>query len=119
MTTYKGMNAKTGRAIYDIDHLTQSISDIVLTPTMSRLMRRAYGSKLFDLIDEAGNPSNHLKIYAAISTALIRYEPRIQLNRIQINTDFNGQSLIDIEGVFIDGNQRKAINIKTPLGADA
>jgi len=117
MTTYKGMNAKTGRAISDIDHLHQSVSDVLLTPTVSRVMRRDYGSELFNLIDQAGNPATYLRLYAAIATALLRFEPRLQLSRIQIKPSMDGQHLIDIEGVFIVNNQRKAISITTPLGA--
>lgn len=116
--TYKGMNAQTGRAITDIDHLKQSINDVLFTPTVSRIMRRDYGSELFNLIDGAGNPATYLRLYAAIATALLRFEPRLQLSRIQITPAINGQHLIDIDGVFIVNNKRKAVSITTPLGAE-
>lgn len=114
---YKGMNAKTGRAVYDTDHLTQSVQDILLTPQVSRVMRRDYGSGLFNLIDQAGNAAMHLRLYAAIATALLRFEPRLQLSRIQITANSNGQHFIDIDGVFISQDQRKAVSITAPLGA--
>ena len=49
---YSGMNASSGHAITDNEHIAQSIGDILLTPIGSRVMRRAYGSQLFNLIDQ-------------------------------------------------------------------
>ncbi|MBJ3641459.1 baseplate assembly protein, partial [Salmonella enterica subsp. enterica serovar Weltevreden] len=46
---YSGMNASSGHAITDNEHIAQSIGDILLTPIGSRVMRRAYGSQLFNL----------------------------------------------------------------------
>lgn len=114
----KGMNAKTGRAIYDIDHLNQSVGDVLLTPNVSRLMRREYGSQLFNLIDQAANPALHLRLYAAIAMALLRWEPRLQLSRIQISQQSNGQSIVDIEGFQIVNNQRRAVSLKAPINGE-
>jgi phage baseplate assembly protein W len=115
---YKGMNAKTGRAIYDIEHLRQSIRDVLLTPSVSRLMRREYGSELFNLIDQAANPALHLRLYAAIAMALLRWEPRLQLSRIQISQQSDGQSMIDIEGFQLVNQKRRAISIKAPINGE-
>ena len=43
MTLYSGMNNTSGKAITDIDHLRQSVRDILLTPQGSRIARREYG----------------------------------------------------------------------------
>ncbi len=48
----RGMDAKTGKALEAIDHLKQSIIDILTTPVSSRIMRRDYGSRLFELVDK-------------------------------------------------------------------
>ncbi|MCE1782060.1 baseplate assembly protein, partial [Enterobacter hormaechei] len=48
---YLGMNRQTGRSLTDLDHVRQSVSDILLTPVGSRLERRTYGSLLPELID--------------------------------------------------------------------
>lgn len=112
---YKGMNAKTGRAIHDVDHLNQSVTDILLTPVVSRVMRRAYGSQVFNLIDQAANPATHLRLYAAIATSLIRFEPRLQLSRIQISSQMDGQSIVDITGFNVVNNQRKAVSLTVPM----
>ena len=46
-----GMHMGTGRAVADIEHLRQSISDILTTPMGTRIERRTYGSMVPDLID--------------------------------------------------------------------
>ncbi len=50
MTLYSGMNNTSGKVITDIDHLRQSVRDILLTPQGSRIARREYGSLLSALI---------------------------------------------------------------------
>jgi phage baseplate assembly protein W len=40
----QGMNRNTGRKLSGVDHLRQSIVDILTTPIGSRVMRRDYGS---------------------------------------------------------------------------
>ncbi len=39
----KGMDAKTGKVLEGLEHLKQSIIDILTTPVSSRIMRRDYG----------------------------------------------------------------------------
>jgi phage baseplate assembly protein W len=45
-------------------------------------MRRDYGSRLFQLIDAPLNARTVLEIYAATVEALIRWEPRISVQRV-------------------------------------
>ncbi len=51
----RGMSNKTGKELEGIEHLKQSIIDILTTPIGSRIMRREYGSRLFELIDRPIN----------------------------------------------------------------
>ncbi len=62
-----------------IDHVKQSISDILTTPLNSRVMRREYGSELPDLIDQPMNPRGKMRLYAATAGAIRRWEPRVTL----------------------------------------
>ncbi len=80
-----GMHTTTGRTLKGLDHLQQSISDILSTPIGSRLMRRDYGSRLFELIDLPTNHNTLLRLYAATAEALDKWEPRIKLSRVQIH----------------------------------
>lgn len=47
----QGMNVHTGRSIAGLEHLRQSITDILSPPIGSRIMRREYGSRLFKRVD--------------------------------------------------------------------
>jgi phage baseplate assembly protein W len=66
----KGMSRITGKYLNDLDHLKQSIVDILSTPIGSRVMCRDYGSRLFDLVDKPINKELFPQIYAAIADAL-------------------------------------------------
>jgi len=79
-----GINKNTGKPLAGIDHLRQSIIDILTTPRGTRVMRRQYGSKLFELIDAPLNSDTVLFLYAAIAEALDKWEPRLKLKRIEI-----------------------------------
>ena len=70
MTLYIGMNNTSGKAITDIDHLRQSVRDILLTPQGSRITRREYGSLLSALIDQPQNPALRLQVMSAVYVAL-------------------------------------------------
>lgn len=81
--TLVGMSNSTGRALDGLDHLRQSVRDILLTPIGSRVMRRDYGSALADLIDANITDLTMAQIYAASIDALRKWEPRLRITRIQ------------------------------------
>ena len=79
----RGTDANSGRALSDLDHLSQSVRDVLSTPIGSRVMRREYGSQLFRLLDAPLNRSTLMDLYSATAEALKRWEPRFQLTRVQ------------------------------------
>lgn len=96
------MNRKDGTLIQDeTAHIRQSVADILLTPIGSRVMRRAYGSQLFELIDRPTNMALALQLSAASVMALKKWEPRIEVTRFKVHFDPNQPSVItaDLEGV--------------------
>ncbi len=111
------MNNTTGRALTGIDHLSQSISDILTTPQGSRVMRRDYGSLLPELIDHPDNAATRVRIYAAAAGALMKWEPRIKLSRVQMYSGTRpGQVVIDIEGLYTPaGRQSSVLSLRMPL----
>ncbi|EPC8046414.1 GPW/gp25 family protein [Yersinia enterocolitica] len=111
---YSGMNRNTGLHIEDIDHIRQSISDILNTPQGSRVMRRDYGSLLSTLIDQPQNPALHLKMMAAVYGAVMRWEPRVTLSAITITTQKDGQMIVDLTGSRTDSDSR--LSLAVPLG---
>lgn len=93
-----GMNVTTGKRLSGLDHIRQSISDILTTPQGSRVMRREYGSLVFELIDQAANATGEMLLKAVCAHAIARWEPRVRLRRVSL-TGFNlsGRVLIDID----------------------
>lgn len=115
-----GMSARTGRAIEGNAHLAQSIADILTTPLGSRVMRREYGSLLPDLIDAPHNDATRLQVYAATAMALMRWEPRIRLSRVQLGLgERPGQAVLDLEGTRTDSNEPLSLRVPLQLGAAA
>jgi phage baseplate assembly protein W len=97
------MNAGTGAAIDGNAHLAQSIVDILSTPIGSRVMRRDYGSLLFELIDMPFNAATRALLHAATAIALGRWEPRLLLRRVLISKGaVAGAVDVRIEGERLD-----------------
>ena len=106
------MNRTTGRRITGIAHLTQSVADILSTPLGTRLERRTYGSLLPSLIDQPDNARTRLRCYAAIASALMKWEPRLRVTRVGITSGQQpGQATVDLEGEYLG----QAINLSASL----
>lgn len=98
------MSRDTGKTVEGIEHLKQSIIDILTTPIGSRVMRRDYGSRLFELIDAPVNRETLVDYYAAVAEALDLWEPRIQLQQVDITSAVVGSITLSITGKYlIDG----------------
>lgn len=112
------MNRHTGSTISELEHIAQSIADILTTRIGSRLMRRDYGSQLVDLIDQPGNPATRLLCYAAIAMAVMRWEPRIRISRVQLTAaSIAGQFDLTLDATVIDNNAQQSISIPLSMGA--
>lgn len=114
-----GMNVETGKRIGDIDHIGQSIRDILITPAGSRLMRRDYGSLLFRLIDQPTSVANTMRMMAATVIAIGRWEPRVVIDSVRTSMgNAPGQLYVDLEYTRTDGSgRRQAMSLNVPLGA--
>jgi len=96
------MDRTTGRRISGIDHVRQSVADILTTPLGSRLERRNYGSLLPSLIDQPDNANTRLRCYAAIASALMKWEPRLRVTRVGMTAgDRPGQATVDLQGDYL------------------
>ncbi|EAB9124893.1 baseplate assembly protein [Salmonella enterica] len=115
MTLYIGMSRNDGQAITDTDHLRQSVRDILLTPQGSRIARREYGSLLSALIDQPQNPALRLQIMSAVYVALNRWEPRLTLDSITINGNFDGSMVVELTG---HSNNGAPVSLSISTGAD-
>ena len=95
-----GMDRHTGRALSGIDHLKQSIEDILTSPVGSRVERRDYGSRLFELIDRPVNAAWFADCYAYVAEALDRNEKRFSLSSVKVMAVSGGHPIIDLYGVY-------------------
>jgi len=107
----RGTDSVTGKPLQGLEHLRQSIRDILTTPIGSRVMRREYGSRLYSLVDAPMNRETLLEIYAATAEALIRWEPRIRVTKVasisagpgKIDLEITGEYLPEGEIITLDG----------------
>jgi len=116
----RGMDRNTGKPLDGNAHLAQSIGDILSTAMGSRVMRRDYGSMLFDLIDQPLNGATRLLVYASTAIALRRWEPRLKLRRVQMTAPdgATGAAVITIEGDRTDLPQPNSrVTLSIPIRA--
>ena len=96
-----GIDASTGKALGGIDHLRQSIRDILTTPVGTRVMRREYGSRLFQLVDAPMNRGTLLNIYTAAIEAIERWEPRFRVSKVVASSAAPGSVTLDVTGEYL------------------
>lgn len=112
------MSRETGKSIsIDLEHIYQSIQDIVTTPIGSRVMRRQYGTLVFQLMDGPFDDILQMQIYAAIATAIIRWEPRVSLHSVSLSIADLGAYVLDLDFTLVDNNQLSSIRIPLSFGA--
>lgn len=109
-----GMNATTGRRLEGLEHIRQSVRDILTTPIGSRVMRREYGSLLPELIDRPLTDALMLQAYAATVMALIRWEPRVRVTAIRrsVSGSHPGRATLEIDGQTRGG---EPITLEVPV----
>lgn len=116
-----GMSATTGAAIADMAHLRQSVAIILATPVGSRVMRRDFGSLLPALIDHPDNERTRVRLYAAVAGALMRWEPRLRISRVQLATgERQGAVVLLLDGTYVppDGPQQ-LLALRLPIHLQA
>jgi phage baseplate assembly protein W len=102
----RGTDATTGKALSGLDHLKQSIRDILTTPIGSRVMRRDYGSRLFELVDAPLNRRTILELYAATVEALNAWEKRLLVQQVQADESSEaGRISLTITGLDTSSGQ--------------
>lgn len=115
-----GLNASSGAGISDIAHLRQSVATILFTPIGTRVMRRHFGSLLPELIDQPYNPTTRVRLYAAVAGALMRWEPRLRISRVQLLSASPGSAELVLDGTYVppEGPQQ-LLALRLPLHLQA
>ena len=110
------MNRTTGAAISGLEHLRQSVGDILSTPIGSRVMRREYGSLVPELIDHPDNATTRVRLYAATASALMKWEPRLHLSRVQLASGpAAGRATLDLSGEYLAPTGSRPVNLQVAL----
>ncbi|GGG02955.1 MULTISPECIES: GPW/gp25 family protein [Cysteiniphilum] len=95
-----GVDRYSGRVLDDVEHVKQSIKDILTTPIGTRVQLRAYGSRLFEYIDKPMNNENVIQIILASAEAIDTWEPRVKLTRVLPTVSDSGRLNIDVEFTY-------------------
>ncbi|WP_332731671.1 GPW/gp25 family protein [Pseudomonas sp. ESBL2] len=96
-----GVERRTGQPLSGLDHLKQSIEDILTTPLGSRRMRPDYGCNLRRFVDLPVNDGWKSAVQAEVARALGRWEPRVQLERVKVVSVLDGQIGLELTGQYL------------------
>jgi uncharacterized protein len=105
-----GMSRHTGKPITPLEHLLQSITDILTTPRGSRRMRPLYGSLLPRMVDLPVTKGWISAMQAEIATALSSRkdaagreygEPRFRLSQAKVVSVLDGRIQFRLVGEYL------------------
>ncbi len=85
-----------GRLTY-VQHeedIEQAIRIILLTARGERLMLPQFGAGLRNFVFEPNSPATHRAIEESVRTALVDWEPRIDLERVEVTGDNDHPNLL-------------------------
>jgi len=99
-----GMDRRTGQPLSGIEHVRQSIEDILTTPLGSRRMRPEYGSNLRRYVDLPVTGGWKSAVQAEVARALLRWEPRLKLERVRVIAVVGGQISFELVGQYLGNN---------------
>ena len=106
-----GMDRHTGLPISGLDHLLQSIEDILTMPLWSRLMRPEYGSTIRRFVDLPVSEGWKSAVQAEAARALKRWEPRIELTRVQVLSVLDGRITFRLSGTYKGASQLLEVTV--------
>ena len=79
-----------------VEHITQSIAQILDTRIESRVMRRDFGSGMRGIVFEPNDPQLDIQLDYLIRSAIARWEPRVFVGPIRIDRSQWKDGRIDI-----------------------
>ena len=106
-----GMDRRTGLPISGVEHLRQSIEDILTTPMGSRLMRPEYGSTIRRFVDLPVSEGWKSAVQAEAARALKRWEPRLELTQVQVLSVLDGRITFRLSGIYNGDSQLLEVNV--------
>lgn len=107
-----GMDHASGRRLAGLDHLRQSINDILTTRIGERIMRPEYGVNLLTLIDRPVNSDWLVDLYFVCALAITRWEPRVRVLRVLARIDAPGHVSVDLAWRFGALTETQTVSLK-------
>lgn len=110
MAALVGMSRETGKPITGLEHLRQSIADILTTPRGSRRMRPLYGSELPRMVDLPVTKGWVSAVQAEVASSLASRrdaagreygEPRIRLRSVKVHAIDDGRISFTLIGEYL------------------
>ncbi|MGQ7939080.1 GPW/gp25 family protein [Paraburkholderia sp. D1E] len=101
MDALTGMDRHTGMPITGVDHLKQSIGDILSTRKGTRRERPEYGCDIPRMVDLPVTRGWISTVQAEAARAIGRWEPRIRLSRVMVLSVLDGSATFRIQGVYM------------------
>lgn len=101
-----GMGATSGKALVGLDHLKQSIRDIVTTRIGTRVMRRDYGADIPNIVDRPVNEELAVDLTIALADALGRWEPRFRLRDVAFRVVGEGVIEFSLTGDYLPDGRK-------------
>jgi phage baseplate assembly protein W len=102
------MDRDTGKEVYGLAEIEQSIDTILSTMLGDRVMRGSYGSDLLSLTDIGVDASGKARLTQSIGQALRTYEPRVRVARVVYEGDA-GEVVATVQGVVPRSGERVSV----------
>jgi uncharacterized protein len=96
----KPVNGRLAMAFYEED-IEQAIQIILLTARFERQMLPEFGAGARNYVFEPNSPATHRSLEATIRRALIDWEPRINLERVEAVPDPDRPNLLRIHVDYV------------------
>jgi phage baseplate assembly protein W len=103
------------RTVSAEDDIRESLRILLSTSPGERVMQPAYGCGLRDLVFEGVTESTRTEIQDVIERAVLFFEPRIELNSIDVDTTGVYDGVIDIKLTYTVRSTNTRSNIVYPF----
>ena len=97
--TAEFIDIETGAELNRAGRLRRSVQTILGTPVGSEVMRREFGSRLFELIDKPVNATWLTSLYAEAAQAIGRWEPDFIVTGFEPVMKTPGNITLHIDGI--------------------
>ena len=95
-----GIDRHTGAALSGVEHLRQSIADILTTPVGSQRMRPSYDCQVRRFVDMPINAGWKSAVQAEVAHALNLWEPRFKLQSVRVTAVLEGVITFELKGLY-------------------